>query len=99
MKMKTINQRDWQAFVDALTSVINQYDRMSAKAKGQGSRTVPRDEVLEVHGRFERAAASALGEKRRFWEGHETFLKRIASLSPQGLLDTMRRNGIQIKAG
>lgn len=97
MKMKTINRRDWQAFVDALTSVINQYDRMNARAKGQGSQTVPRAEVLEVHGRFEKAAAAALGEKRRFWESHEAFLKRIASLSPQGLLETMHRNGIQIK--
>lgn len=99
MKKKVITQRDWQSFVDALTSVINQCDRMNAKAKGQGSRTVPGAEVLEMHIRFEKAATAALGEKRRFWESREAFLKRVASLSPQGLLDTMHRNGIQIKAG
>lgn len=96
--VKTVTKREWQAFVDAIASVGNQCDRLRATARGQGSRTVPGAEVLEMHDRFEKAVTAFLGEKRRFWESREAFLNRITSLSPQGLLETMHRNGIQIKA-
>jgi hypothetical protein len=98
--LKVITMAEWQTFANTITNVIDQCDRLNARAKAQGRTTVPASELLEMHARLETAAASFIGEKRRFWESHESFLNRIARLcaDPHGLLVVMHRNGIQLRA-
>ena len=97
--VKTVTKLEWQAFIDTMTSIINQCDRMKALAKGQGKTAVPAADYWEMHDRFEKAAASFLGEKRRFWESREAFFSRVAGLctKPEAMLATMTRNGIQLR--
>lgn len=98
--VKTVTKREWQAFIDTMTSIINQCDRMKALAKGQGKAAAPAVEYWEMHDRFEKAAISFLGEKRRFWESREAFFSRVAGLcaKPEATLATMARNGIRLMA-
>lgn len=97
--VKTVTKREWQAFIDTMTSIINQCDRMKALAKGQGKTAVPATEYWEMHDRFEKAAGSFLGEKRRFWESREAFFSRVVGLcaKPEAMLATMTSNGIQLR--
>ena len=97
--VKTVTKREWQAFIDTMTSIINQCDRMKALAKGQGKTAVPAAEYWEMHDRFEKAAGEFLGEKRRFWESREAYFSRVAGLcaKPEEMLATMTRNGIQLR--
>lgn len=98
-RSKTVTKQDCQAFVDTMTSIINQCDRMKALAKGQGKTSVPAAEYKEMHDRFEKAAASFLGEKRRLWESRDAFFNRVTDLcsNPAAMLATMTRNGIQLR--
>lgn len=97
--VKTVTKREWQAFIDTMTSIINQCDRMKALAKGQGKTAVPAAEYWEMHDRFEKAAGEFLGERRRLWESREAYFSRVAGLcaKPEEMLATMARNGIQLR--
>lgn len=97
--MQTVTDRDRRAFVDTLTTVINQCERMTSRAKGQGSATAPGDEFVEMSDRLEKAAKSFLGERRRMLESRQAFLNRLVDIcaDPQRILVTMHRNGIHFK--
>lgn len=97
--IRTVTESDRQAFVNTLTTVINQCDRMTSRAKGQGGSTAPRDEFCEMSDRLEKAANSFLGEKRRIWESRQAFLNRLVSIcaDPQQVQATMQRHGIHFK--
>lgn len=98
-KLKTVTKREWQSFIDVMTSITEQCSRMRAAARGQGKTTVPASEYWEMHDRFEKVAGSVLGEKRRFWESREAFFSRVAALcsKPEEMISTMARNGIQLR--
>lgn len=96
--MKVITQRELQAFADTMTNIINQCERLKARARAQGKNAVPAAEYWEMHDRFEKAAGKLLGEKRRFWETRESFFTRVMKVmaSPEQVITTMARNGIRL---
>lgn len=97
--MKTVTKSDLDAFVNTLTSIVNQCARMKALAKAQGKSTHPGAEFLEMHDRFEKAASSFLGEKRRLLESRDAYFDRIMKImsSPEQLILSMHRNGRQLR--
>lgn len=98
--MKTVTKKDWQDFVNVLTTISEQSARLLSKAHGAGSSTAPAAEFKEMLIRFEKAAGAFLGEKRRLWESREAFFNRVSSLcvKPEDMLATMYRNGIVLRA-
>ncbi len=97
--VKTVTQKELQAFIDTMNSIINQCSRMKALANGQGKSTVPAAEYWEMHDRFEKAAGAFLGEKRRLLETRNAFFSRVMKImgSPEQVIAVMHRNGIQLR--
>jgi hypothetical protein len=97
--MKTVTKKDWQDFINTLTTITEQSARLVSKARGAGVNSVPAGEYKEMLIRFEKAATAFLGEKRRLLESREAFFNRVAELCsrPDEMLATMIRNGIQLR--
>lgn len=97
--MKTVIKGDLDAFVNTLSSIVDQCARMKSVAKAQGKATHPAAEYLEMHDRLEKAATSFIGEKRRLLESRDAYFSRIMKImsSPERLILAMHRNGRQLR--